>query len=201
MRKKLLLIPLALLLAISLVAIGCPTPPPTTTAPTLAPYVIGVSPDLTGQAANIGIAEKRVYLMKTEEIIAAGGVNGRQLELIIYDAESDPAKAVLNTKKLIDVGKVIACTGYSSTGTTLACVETATTGKTVLFSLASSEKIWIPTEEWVFNTTPCQKDASTPILVDNLLQRGCTKMPTYIMIPHMDRQGRKPLIGPVSKRE
>jgi len=35
MKKKLLLIPLALLLAISLIAIGCPTPPPTTpTTPT-----------------------------------------------------------------------------------------------------------------------------------------------------------------------
>ena len=33
MKKKLLLIPLALLLAISLVAIGCPTPPPTTPTP------------------------------------------------------------------------------------------------------------------------------------------------------------------------
>ena len=33
MNKKLLLIPLALLLVISLVAIGCPTPPETTTAP------------------------------------------------------------------------------------------------------------------------------------------------------------------------
>ena len=38
MRKKLLLIPLALLLAISLIAIGCPTTPPeTTTPPTTAP--------------------------------------------------------------------------------------------------------------------------------------------------------------------
>lgn len=34
MRKKLLLIPLALLLAVSLIAIGCPTPPETTTTPT-----------------------------------------------------------------------------------------------------------------------------------------------------------------------
>ena len=146
-----------------------------------APYVIGLSLDLTGRAANIGIAEERVYQMKIKEINEAGGINGRQLKFVSYDAESRPAKAVLNTKKLINVDKVIACLGYSSTGTTLACVQTATAGETLLFSLAASEKIWNPTKKWVFNTTPCQRHACTPILTDNLLKRGSKKI-AYIYI-------------------
>ncbi|MBW2342310.1 MAG: ABC transporter substrate-binding protein, partial [Deltaproteobacteria bacterium] len=84
-----------------------------------APYVIGIALDLTGRAAGLGIPEKRVYLMKAEEFNKAGGVNGRHLKLIILDNETKPAKAVINTKKLIEVEKVIATVGYSISGSTL----------------------------------------------------------------------------------
>ena len=146
-----------------------------------APYVIGIALDLTGRAAALGIPEKRVYLMKAEEFNKAGGVNGRQLKLIILDNESKPAKAVLNTKKLIEVDKVIATLGYATSGSTLASVETVMAGETVLFSNAASEKIWRPTKKWVFNVVPSQKDACTPILVDNLLKRGSKRI-AYIYI-------------------
>lgn len=168
--KKLLLI--AIIFCIGMVfffsGVGVAKNPP--------PYVIGLNLSLTGRAANIGIAEERVYRMKINEINAAGGINGRKLKPVIYDDETRPAQSVLNTKKLINVDKVIACLGYAFTGGTLACVKTATDGKTVLFSLAASEKIWRPTKKWVFNTTPCQKDACTPILVNKLLKRGSTKI-------------------------
>ncbi|MBW2115559.1 MAG: ABC transporter substrate-binding protein [Deltaproteobacteria bacterium] len=131
-----------------------------------APYVIGIAVDLTGRAAGLGIPEKRVYLMKAEEFNKAGGVNGRHLKLIILDNETKPAKAVINTKKLIEVEKVIATLGYSTSGSTLASAETVMAGETVLVSNAASEKIWKPTKKWVFNVVPRQKDACTPILVD-----------------------------------
>jgi branched-chain amino acid transport system substrate-binding protein len=146
-----------------------------------APYVIGVALDLTGRAAGLGIPEKRVYKMKAEDFNKAGGVNGRQLELVFLDNESKPAKAVLNTKKLIEVDKVIALLGYTTSGSTLASSGAATDGETVLFANAASEKIWRPTKKWVFNVVPCQRDACTPLLVDNLLQRGSKKI-AYIYI-------------------
>ena len=146
-----------------------------------APYVIGIALDLTGRAAGLGIPEKRVYLMKAEEFNKAGGVNGRHLKLIILDNETKPAKAVINTKKLLEVEKVIAILGYSTSGSTLASAETVMAGETVLVSNAASEKIWKPTKKWVFNVVPRQKDACTPILVDNLLKRGSKKI-AYIYI-------------------
>ena len=171
-----------------------------------APYVIGIALDLTGRAAGIGIPEERVYRMKAEDFNSAGGVNGRQVELVILDNESKPAKAVLNTKKLIEVDKVIAAVGYTSSGSVLASIETAMAGETVLFANASSEKIWIPTRKWVFSTTPRQKDACTPILVENLLQQGSKKIAyIYIVTAYgqtgketfewvMEQKGMKPAI-------
>jgi peptide/nickel transport system substrate-binding protein len=54
LKKKVLLIPLALLLAISLVAIGCPSTPTTTTPPTTAPTT---EPTPTGPYGTITIAQ------------------------------------------------------------------------------------------------------------------------------------------------
>ena len=42
-----------------------------------------------------------------DEINKAGGVNGRQLQIVLLDGESDPAKAVMHTKRLIEVDKVV----------------------------------------------------------------------------------------------
>lgn len=145
------------------------------------PYVIGISLSLTGRAASLGIPEKRIYDMKVEEFNKAGGVNGRPLKLVVIDSESKPASAVLNTKKLIEVDRAVACLGYTTSGATLASVETAMTGETLLFSNAASEKIWVPTKKWVFNVVPRQKDACTPFLVEKLLALGSKKI-AYIYI-------------------
>ena len=147
-------------------------------------YTIGIALDLTGITSNIGIAEKRAVEIAVDAINAAGGVNGRQLKPIIYDNESSTTKAVLNTKRLIDVDNAVVCAGYSSSGTTMASIQTAEDGKTVLYSAAASEKVWIPTKKWVFNVVPRQKEASIPILIENLLQRGAKKI-GYIYIDNV----------------
>jgi branched-chain amino acid transport system substrate-binding protein len=146
-----------------------------------APYVIGVALDLTGRAAGLGIPEKRVYQMKADDFNKAGGVNGRQIELVFLDNESKPAKAVLNTKKLIEVDKAVGLLGYTTSGSALASSGAVTDAEIVLFANAASEKIWKPTKKWVFNVVPRQKDASTPLLVDDLLKKGAKKI-AYIYI-------------------
>lgn len=140
------------------------------------PYVIGVPLDLTGPTSFIGKPVEAVIKMRVDEFNKAGGINGRPLKLVILDNESAPAKTVLNTKKLIDVDKAVACLGYSSSGTTLAAIETAESGETVLYSHASSDKIWIPTKKWVFNVVPRTMEACTPMMIDNLIKRGAKKV-------------------------
>jgi branched-chain amino acid transport system substrate-binding protein len=146
-----------------------------------APYVIGIALDLTGRAASLGIPEKRGYQMMADELNQKGGVNGREIKLVILDNESKPAKAVLNTKKLIGVENVTAILGYSTTGSILASALTAEESETLLIANAASEKIWKPTKKWIFNVVPSQAYACTPILTDNLLKRGAKKI-AYIYI-------------------
>jgi branched-chain amino acid transport system substrate-binding protein len=146
-----------------------------------APYMIGFVGDLTGRMSDMGTADKRGMEIALDKINGAGGVNGRELKAIVYDSESETSKSVLHTKRLIDVDKVIILTCYNLSGSTMASIQAAQDGETVLFSASASEKIWIPTKKWVFNVVPRQWEASIPMLIDVLHQTGVKKI-AYIYI-------------------
>lgn len=145
------------------------------------PYLVGFMSDLTGRQSNLGIANKRGLEIAIESVNAAGGINGRQLKAVFYDGESDTAKGVIHTKRLIEVDKAVVLAGYGSSATAMAVLQTVEAGKTPLFSAAASDKIWMPTKKWVFNVVPRQKEASIPMLLENLRQRGAKKI-AYIYI-------------------
>ncbi len=102
MNKKLLLIPLALLLVLSLVAIGCPG------TKTKDSIVVGMSRPLSGPLAIIGDSAFRpIYETWVPMVNADGGVYlseyGKKLpiETIIYDDKSDVGTMTRLTEKLI----------------------------------------------------------------------------------------------------
>jgi len=147
----------------------------------LSPYLIGFVGDLTGRMSEMGTANKRGMDIAIEAINAAGGINGRPFKAIVYDSESDATKSVLHAKRLIEVDKAIILTCFNLSGSTMASIPTAEAGKTVLFSASASERIWIPTKKWVFNVVPRQWEASIPMLIEILQQKGAKKI-AYIYI-------------------
>lgn len=86
-------------------------------APSLAagPIKIGAFFALSGPAANIGTPTKLVARMVVDKINKGGGINGRPIELVLGDTESDPAKAAIIAKKFIFSDKVAAIIGPTST--------------------------------------------------------------------------------------
>lgn len=154
------------------VALGCSILGGTAGAAEKAPYVLGVVLNMTGPSANIGIAEDRGLRMVVDEVNKAGGVHGRQLKVVLLDAEGKPASAVVQSKRLIDVEKAIALLGYSNSAITLASMETANSGETLMIGGGASEKVWNPTQKWVFNVVPSQKNAMTPFIVDEFSRLG-----------------------------
>jgi branched-chain amino acid transport system substrate-binding protein len=147
MTKKLLFIPLALLLAASLVAIGCPsttptTAPPTTAPPTTAPPTTPALPEkneiVLGQAIalsgpyTIGAAVTQIAPddMWIDEVNADGGIYVEEygkklpLRLIRYDDTSDVGTQVKLTEKLILDDKVDFILGPWSTAMWFAIAPT-----------------------------------------------------------------------------
>src|ERR1700677_1088671 len=71
-----------------------------------APLRLGVLPPRTGAGAFDGPRMLNAMQAVATEVNAAGGVLGRQIELIVEDSETNPEAAVRAARKLIDVDKV-----------------------------------------------------------------------------------------------
>ena len=94
---------------------------------------IGVNLELTGDVSVYGIPERNAIEQATEEINAAGGIDGKLVELVVYDNAYDQAKAVQNTEKLIEDG-VVAILGPATSGITLASAPLAKDNEIVVFT-------------------------------------------------------------------
>jgi branched-chain amino acid transport system substrate-binding protein len=85
--------------------------PGTASAQTTEPVKIGVIVGLTGSAAVAGNDSYSAIKLATEEVNKAGGVLGRQIELIVEDDEGRPKSGVEAANKLADVDNVAAAIG------------------------------------------------------------------------------------------
>ena len=139
------------------------------------PIKIGAILAITGPASPLGVPERDTLRMLEEEINEAGGVNGRPLEIIIYDTEGDETKAVMAIKKLIEDDKVLAVIGPSRTGTTLAVIDTVEKAEIPHVSLAAGIQIVEPVKKWVFKTPQTDVFAVSKIM-DYLEAQGIGKI-------------------------
>ena len=81
---------------------------------------IGVSGPFTGGSSSMGTSMRDGILLATGEINKAGGVLGKQIELVIRDDEAKNEVGVQVTQELINKEKVVATVGYVNTGVALA---------------------------------------------------------------------------------
>jgi len=79
--------------------------------------LFGQSAAFEGPAAALGLGMREGILASFNEANAAGGVNGRRLELVSYDDGYEPQKAIANTKRLINENGVFALVGEVGTPT------------------------------------------------------------------------------------
>ena len=80
---------------------------------------IGALFSITGPASFLGAPEEKTARMLIEKLNAAGGVNGRKVQLIVKDTGASPEKAVSFARQLIDEEKVLAIIGPSTSGETM----------------------------------------------------------------------------------
>jgi branched-chain amino acid transport system substrate-binding protein len=108
-------------------------------------YVIGLTGAMTGPAAGtLGPAVEGLRLY-VDKLNAAGGINGRKINLILQDDSAEPSKAAANVKKLIsqDNVPVLVNSSLSSTYAPM-LAETKRAGVPVLFMGAVCPKEVLP---------------------------------------------------------
>jgi branched-chain amino acid transport system substrate-binding protein len=86
------------------------------------PIRLGYLPALTGPSSSTGIGINRGIQLAVQELNAAGGIGGRQIELITRDTQSDPTKAVNGAAELTHGEKVGVVFGPVNSGESLAVV-------------------------------------------------------------------------------
>jgi branched-chain amino acid transport system substrate-binding protein len=114
------------------------------------PLKIGVVVSSTGPAAFIGEPERRAILLLQEQVNAAGGIKGRPLEVVVYDSEGDPTKAVSSVKRLIELDNVLAIVGPSTTGEALAAYPLAERARVAMISGVGSSALTNPVKPWIY---------------------------------------------------
>lgn len=113
----------------------------------------GIAP-LSGDAASYGIMTQNVVNIKTEEINAHGGINGKPLEVIWEDGKCNPGDASKAAQKLIGVDKVLIILGGQCSGETLGAAPITEKKKVILFSSLSSSAEVTNAGDFVFRTAP-----------------------------------------------
>jgi branched-chain amino acid transport system substrate-binding protein len=89
------------------------------------PIKIGVVTPLSGTYTPIGQQVRWGLELAAKDINAAGGIAGRQVNLLFEDEEANPSVAVQKAEKLFQVEKVDFLTGTVNSGSTLAVAQLA----------------------------------------------------------------------------
>lgn len=84
------------------------------------PIKIGYLATLTGDGASYGAAEVQSAQMFVDAQNKKGGLLGRQVELIAYDAKSRPEDAVSAVRRMCENDKVVAIVGANTSGINIA---------------------------------------------------------------------------------
>ncbi|HVP67145.1 MAG TPA: ABC transporter substrate-binding protein [Anaeromyxobacteraceae bacterium] len=116
---------------------------------------IGAPQPMTGPDAPFGDKFKKAYAMAVEEINAAGGVNGKKIEVVIEDHQAKNALAATIAEKLIIQEKVLVLTGGRASGQAMEIASVAQRLKTpYLVDHPSADMITTKGFEWVFRNNP-----------------------------------------------
>jgi branched-chain amino acid transport system substrate-binding protein len=106
------------------------------------PVKIGLLLPLTGSQFKFGNIEKKSFLMAADELNAAGGVNGKKIELVIADTQGNPDAGRAAIEKLIRRDQVLVIGGGFSSSATWATISIAQQNQIpFLVNSAAADKI------------------------------------------------------------
>jgi branched-chain amino acid transport system substrate-binding protein len=129
---------------------------------------IGYIGPLTGDAASYGSDTLNAVRMHVDEINAAGGINGKKIQLIAEDGRCNAADSVSAAQKLVNVDKVLGIVGGQCSSETLAAAAVVEQAKVSLISPISSSPDVTTAGNYIFRVYP--SDAYKGKVLANILR-------------------------------
>ena len=115
-------------------------------------FKIGVMESVTGPGETYGNVAVQAKQLAVDEINAAGGINGRTLELIVEDSKCSAQDSITAYKKLTDVDGVRIILGTSCSGAMLGAAPLAEEDGVVLFSGLATNPDIARAGDYIFRT-------------------------------------------------
>lgn len=114
--------------------------------------VIGNYGSLTGTEATFGLSTRDGIQLAIDEFNQAGGLNGKKIELKVYDNQGKPEEARLSVEKLINVDGVVALLGEVASTRSLAAAPVAQQYKVPMISPSSTNPEVTKKGDYIFRT-------------------------------------------------
>ena len=166
--KRLLL---SILLVVGLLLGACSP----TAAPNTGPIKIAIIGAMSGTNAALGDWMTKGVTLAVEEKNKAGGIHGRQIQIIIYDDQADPTKSVGLVQKAATEDQVVAAWATTNSSSALADIPTFVQYKIVQLTNGTNVAITGKGSPYVFRACPAGPAYENP-LVDFLVKtKGFTK--------------------------
>lgn len=147
------------------------------------PLKLGVLVAFTGDLSDFGPAHENAARLAAQEINAAGGVLGQDIEIVTGDTGTDPSQGVSEANRLVNVEGVHAILGALSSGVTLQIAESVTGANNILqISPASTSPALSEAtdNDFLFRTT-ISDAAQGVILADLAEELGLTSVCTMFI--------------------
>lgn len=93
---------------------------------------------LTGPSATWGQSENNALMLAVDKINAAGGIDGKKVEIISYDSRADKLEAVNVVKRMVEQDKVVAIIGPGQSGVANAVREVNNSAKVPLIATTAT---------------------------------------------------------------
>jgi len=160
---------------------------------------IGVAGPFTGGSSSMGVSMRDGVRMATDEINKAGGVLGRQLQLIERDDEAKNERGVQIAQELINKEKVVAAVGYINSGVSLASQRFFQDAKIpVMNNVATATIITHQFDDqpanYVFRNAAYDSIQSSMIVDEAITRRGFKKVAILADSTNYGQLGREDLV-------
>jgi branched-chain amino acid transport system substrate-binding protein len=120
--------------------------------------LLGVSGPLTGPNAQYGAQWKQGFDLALDEILAAGGVNGRKLAYRFEDSQSDPRQSVAIAQKFVSDPAIVMELGDFSSPASMAASPIYQRGGLVQFGFTNSHPDFTKGGDFMWSTSVSQAD-------------------------------------------
>lgn len=138
-------------------------------AQTTETFKIGIISPMSGPNARYGAFANKGAALAAKEINAAGGVLGKQIQLVSGDSQCVPAEGVAATQRMISLEKTPIIIGDVCSSVTLAMQPLAEESKVLLVNAASSNpdityKSGVGGFKWTFRNYPTDEVRAATVL-------------------------------------